>query len=148
MPFTPEIDEPIFVERAIRMASTGNLNPQWFGNPGSTILYPLTLNYHSWFSFVHEGMFFQPNPNLQTYFQNNPAEIYLLGRLLSILYAASTVPVLFLLGVDVFNKRIAFISVFFFLAYPLIASFVQTVRTDGAGLFFTVTTLWLTFYVN
>ena len=46
LPFTPEIDEPIFVLPAIRMASSGNLNPGWFGNPGSTVIYPLALRYH------------------------------------------------------------------------------------------------------
>src|SRR5207253_1016019 len=41
LPYTPEVDEPSFVVPAGRIAATGDLNPHWFGHPGSTVICPL-----------------------------------------------------------------------------------------------------------
>jgi hypothetical protein len=62
LPFVPEIDEPVFVTRAVRLAASGDLNPGWFGNPGSTAMYPLAALYRTWHAVVHRGMLFHPDP--------------------------------------------------------------------------------------
>ena len=41
----PGADEPYFVLPAARMAWKGDADPQWFGHPGSTVIYPLALAY-------------------------------------------------------------------------------------------------------
>ena len=41
LPYDHEVDESTFVERAVYMVATGDMNPGWFGHPGSTVLYPL-----------------------------------------------------------------------------------------------------------
>jgi hypothetical protein len=66
LPFAAEIDEPVFVTRAIRMAATGDLSPRWFGHPGSTLIYPLAALYHLGHGLASSGVFFQPDPTLQT----------------------------------------------------------------------------------
>src|SRR5690242_17232453 len=34
-------DEQFFVQPAVRMVAQGSLDPQWFGHPGSTTIYPI-----------------------------------------------------------------------------------------------------------
>ena len=43
----PGADEPYFVLPAARMAWKGDANPQWFGHPGSTVIYPLAIAYRA-----------------------------------------------------------------------------------------------------
>ncbi|MEI2420875.1 hypothetical protein V6O07_11430, partial [Arthrospira platensis SPKY2] len=42
LPYFAEMDEVIFVQPAVQMVAESSLNPGWFGNPGSTIFYPLS----------------------------------------------------------------------------------------------------------
>src|SRR5262249_43024878 len=37
----PEVDERYFITPATYIAARGDLNPHWFGHPGSTVIYPL-----------------------------------------------------------------------------------------------------------
>jgi len=39
LPFVYDPDEPDFVQRAFAMLQSGNLDPGWFGHPGSTAIY-------------------------------------------------------------------------------------------------------------
>jgi len=39
LPYAPNVDEPTFVERAVKMSSRGSYDPHWFGHPGSTVFY-------------------------------------------------------------------------------------------------------------
>ena len=43
LPFIYDPDEPGFLDKAARILRTGDLNPHWFGHPGSTIIYLGTL---------------------------------------------------------------------------------------------------------
>jgi hypothetical protein len=142
LPYTPEIDEPIFATRAIRMAASGDWNPAWFGNPGSTLLYPLAIIYRIWFALVHQGHLLQPDPQLQLFFDQNNLEFYLLGRLLSVFYLLMAVPLLYFTGKFAFNKQVGFWGTLFFLCCAVVPAHVQTIRTDGAGVFFTVLALF------
>src|SRR3989338_11149539 len=68
LPFNAKPDEEIFVNNSAIMAATGDYNPHWFGNPGSTVIYPLASIYKLKNSAA--------NPLV-------PADFYLFGRLLS-----------------------------------------------------------------
>ena len=98
LPYIEETDEAIFVVRAVRMASTGYLNPEWFGNPGSTTIYPLVLGSHIWHAATQDGNLFTSNPDLQTHFNQDFSDYYIMGRLLSVLYAVLTLPLAYLIG--------------------------------------------------
>ncbi len=143
LPYTSEVDESIFVKRAVNMASSGNMNPNWFGNPGSTIFYPLTLIYHVWYAVTQQGEFFQPNSGLQLRYNQSPAEFYLLGRFLSVAYAIMSIPLLYLLGRKAFGKPVGLLGAWLFVFYPLAISQSQLVRTDSVAVFLGVLSLWL-----
>src|SRR5689334_17364661 len=74
LPFIPEVDEAETVTPAIHVAASGDLNPHWFGYPGSTVIYPLAALYHIWNVAVYHAPLLQPDPSLQVRFENNPAE--------------------------------------------------------------------------
>jgi 4-amino-4-deoxy-L-arabinose transferase-like glycosyltransferase len=137
LPYAPYADEPIFVEPAVHIAATGNLNPGWFGNPGSTVIYPLAAIYHVWYSAEdHEPMFQRAYPGLTAAFQADPTPFYLFGRLLNLGYALLTICVLFAFVANAFNVRVAFLSVLFLVLNPLTLYYVHFVRTDIAASFF------------
>ena len=79
----PGVDEPVFVRPAVHMASTGDLDPHWFGHPGSTTIYPLAGIYHAWDAVAHGGPVFSSDPGLAHRFATDPGTFYLLGRLWS-----------------------------------------------------------------
>ncbi len=143
LPFVPEIDEPVLVTRAVRMAASGDLNPGWFGNPGSTVMYPLAALYRTWHAVVHRGMFFHPDPNLQATFDSNPSEFYLLGRLLTIAYAVMSIPFVYRIGRRAFGERAGLIGLWFSVLPSVAVAHAQVVRTDSAAVFFGMLSLWL-----
>lgn len=143
LPFVPDIDEPVFVTRAVHMAASGDLNPGWFGNPGSTVIYPLAALYRTWHAVVHRGMCFHPDPNLQVTFDSNPGEFYLLGRLLTIAYAVMSIPFVYRIGRRAFGERAGLIGLWFSVLPPVAVAHAQVVRMDSAAVFFGMLSLWL-----
>ena len=101
----PGVDEPVFVKPAVNMASTGDLDPHWFGHPGSTTIYPLAGIYHAWDAVAHGGPVFSADPNLAHRFAADPGTFYLIGRLWSIAFAVGAIPLMFLLGRRCFSTR-------------------------------------------
>ncbi|HKA94613.1 MAG TPA: hypothetical protein VKE97_12490, partial [Acidimicrobiia bacterium] len=80
------VDEPTFVRPAVHMAATGDLDPHWFGHPGSTTIYPLAGIYHGWDAVAHGGPVFSADPGLADRFVSDPGTFYLIGRLWSIAF--------------------------------------------------------------
>lgn len=142
LPYSAEPDEPIFVTRAVPMAATGDLNPGWFGNPGSTLIYPLAAFYHLWHAVTHGGSLFQPDPNLQAAFDASQSEFYLLGRFLSIAYAVMSVPLVFQVGRQAFGEGVGLIGSWFWVLSPIAVGHATLVRTDSTSTFFGLLGLW------
>jgi len=143
LPFTPETDEPIFVGIAVQMATSGNMNPAWFGNPGSTVLYPLVPIYRVWHLTTDRGMVFRSDPNLRAAYSSDPTKFVLLGRLLSISYAALSVPLVYRLGRLAFGQTEGLIGAWLSILCPIAVTHAQMVRTDSATVFFGMLALWM-----
>ncbi|MEK6301431.1 MAG: glycosyltransferase family 39 protein [Acidobacteriota bacterium] len=143
LPFMPEPDEKAFVTPAVRIAASGDLDPGWFGHPGSTVIYPLAGVYHIWNSLAHGGRLLRSDPELQARFDSAPGEFYLIGRLLAISYAIASLPLIYLLGRRIFDWRVGLIAAWFSALTPLAVSYAKTVRSDSAAVFFGVLALWL-----
>jgi len=88
-------------------------------------------------------MFLHPDPNLKTVFEANPSEFYLLGRLLAIVYAMMSVPLVYKLGEKVSGKRVGLIAAWLSVLSPLALTHARMVRTDSAAMFFGLLGLWL-----
>lgn len=143
LPYIEEADENIFVVRAVRMAANGDLNPEWFGHPGSTTFYPLMAIFHTWYAVTENGSFLSANTGLQQDFDQNMADYYLLGRILSVIYGAVSLVVTYLLGKRLFGQRIGLIATCLLLTNAVYWYYAQIVRTDTSSLFWGVLSLWL-----
>jgi hypothetical protein len=142
LPFT-DVDEPTFVRPAVHIAATGDLNPHWFGHPGSTIIYPLAGFYRAWDTVAHGGPVFSSSPGLTQRYQTSPTEFYMIGRLWVIALAVGTIPLLFLLGRRAFSTPVGLVAAALWAIVPLMVQYGREVRTDSAGVFFTVLSLFL-----
>ena len=138
LPFDPDIDEPQFVLAAVRIAATGNLNPGWFGNPGSTLIYPMAAVYRAWEVVDRAG------------FMQGISEFYQLGRYVSVAYALLSIPLVYLLGRLAFagsepteGAVVGLIAAWFSVLSPLAVEHAQVTRTDSVSVFFTLLTLSL-----
>ena len=139
LPYVTE--DAIFMSPAVRIAATGDLNPREFGNPGSTLIYPLAAIFHVWNGVAHGGSLLHANPNVQSRFKSEPGEFYLLARLLTVAYAVASVPLVYLIGRPAFGDTGALIGALFAALHPT-EVFDKRVRTDSASLFFGLLGLW------
>lgn len=142
LPLNPETDERTFVANALRMANTGSLHPGWFGNPGSTTMYPLALLYSQWYTVTRGEALLHANLTLPTAMEEYAAEYYFVGRLLSVIYALLTIPFVYLVGKEALNRQVGIGGVWLYALYSLPVFFAQWIRTDSGALFFGMVSLW------
>lgn len=143
LPYYYDGDERIFVTLAGRMAASADPNPRWFGNPGSTLLYPLAALARLDDLLLHGGPPRGPSPAIMRRFREDPSRLFLLGRGLSAGYAVSSFALLWLVGARAFSRRSAAAGTALALLCPLTMVQAQMVRTDGAGILFGLLGLWL-----
>jgi hypothetical protein len=139
----PDVDESAFLEPAVHIAATGDLNPHWFGHPGSTVIYPVAGLVHAWDALAHQGPILTSNAALTTRLQRSPTTFYVIGRLWTIALSVGALPLLFLLGRRAFNTRVALIAAAIWAVLPYPVHFGRMVRTDSAGVFFGLLSLSL-----
>lgn len=135
-------DESTFVAPAVQIAASGDLNPHWFGHPGSTVIYPLAGLFHVWDALTG-GPVLTSNSELTAQFQRSPSTFYVIGRLWTIALSVGALPLLFLVGRRAFNTRVALIGAAIWAVLPLPVHYGRVVRTDSAGLFFGLLALYL-----
>jgi 4-amino-4-deoxy-L-arabinose transferase-like glycosyltransferase len=143
LPYLPDIDEELFAVPAVTMVATGDANPHWFGHPGSTVIYPLAAIYRVWNAVAYHGPLFAADPNVRAAFGSDFGDFYLLGRLLSVAYGVLSLPLVYAIGRRVFNMRVALVGTVLTTLCPLAVAHAQMLRTDSAGTFFTMLSLWL-----
>jgi hypothetical protein len=143
LPYIPGVDEPTRVVAALRIVTSGDLNPRTFGHPGSTVIYPLAALYHIRYRLSTLDFFSWPDPELQNLYDTDFSSFYLLGRLLTILYGVLTLPLIYLVGRKVFSEPVGLVGAWLFACYPLAVTHAQMVRTDSAATFFGSLALWL-----
>jgi 4-amino-4-deoxy-L-arabinose transferase-like glycosyltransferase len=135
-------DESTFVIPAVHMAASGDLNPRWFGHPGSTVIYPLAGLFHTWDALTG-GPILTSNPALTAQLERAPTTFYVIGRLWTIALSVGALPLLFLVGRRAFNTRVALIATAIWAVLALPVHYGRVVRTDSAGLFFGLLALYL-----
>ena len=137
-------DEEFFVEPAVRMAATGDLNPRWFGHPGSTVIYPVAGLIHVWDAVLHDGPILGSNPMLERRFASSPTPFYLIGRVWSLFFAIASIPLVFALGRRAFNRRIVGLAAATIVAVlPYVIHHGRIARTDSPATAFGLLALYL-----
>jgi dolichyl-phosphate-mannose-protein mannosyltransferase len=138
----PGADEPYFVLPAARMAWHGDANPQWFGHPGSTVIYPLAFAYRAREVLFHGAPLFGDAPSIAQRFRTDPTSFYEIGRLWVILLSVATIPLLFFVARRAFDVATGLVAALGWAVVPLAVSYGSIVRTDAAGACFGLLALW------
>jgi hypothetical protein len=147
LPWTYASDEGEFAVMGIRMAAFGDPNPRWFGHPGSTYLYPLALLFRVGNAIEAGHSPFAHDDGLAARVGGDPGRYFWLGRLLSVLYAVASLPLVFLIGRRAYDEPVALVATWLAVLSPLALEHAQMMRTDSAGLFFGLLALWLSLRV-
>jgi dolichyl-phosphate-mannose-protein mannosyltransferase len=138
-----DVDEHDFVAPAVHIAATGDLNPHWFGHPGSTVIYPLAVLFHARNAVTHPEKTLSTDTALKARFRNEPTDFYVMARFWTIALSVGALPLLFLVGRRAFNARVALIATAIWAVLPLPVTLGRIVRTDSAGVFFGLLALWM-----
>ena len=144
LPYAPDIDEPTFMGAAVGMLVRHSLNPQWFGHPGSTIIYPSAALVELWYlAAKHLPPFAHPMPGIGRELVVDPMPFYVIGRLVSAAYGVGTVIVAWLLGRRILGDLGGLLAALLVPATAIVIQYGQLMRSDTAGMFFAVLALWL-----
>ncbi|MBK7199603.1 MAG: glycosyltransferase family 39 protein [Anaerolineae bacterium] len=128
--------ENAFIVPAVRMVVGGDLNPHWFGHPGSTVIYPLALLYGLIYVAGHAaGQFDQPAA-LQALLTSDPTLFYATARLLSIAWAVATVALVWLLGKRLGGHRLGLLAALCLAVNPMHREWTTWARSDAPAAFF------------
>jgi hypothetical protein len=128
--------ENSFINPAVQMAVSGDLNPHWFGHPGSTVIYPLALLYRLLYVVGHAaGQFAQPAA-LQAQLSADPTLFYLTARLLSMAWAVATVALVWRLGTRLGDRRLGLLAALFLAVNPMHREWTTWARSDAPAAFF------------
>jgi hypothetical protein len=77
LPYLYNPDEPDFVSPAVKILANRDLNPHWFGLPGTTTIYMLAALHAAIFGVGYGFGIFAGPEDFQTLFFQNPTIFYL-----------------------------------------------------------------------
>lgn len=130
LPYLYDPDESAFVSPALKMVWDSNLNPGWFGHPGSTVIY-LNAVVFKGLSLVapHLGLF-DTMRGFRRHFLGDPTLVHLLARSLYVVIGTSTVWFLYTLSRAVHGRGTALLAAAMLAVMGLHIEYSQMVRTD------------------
>jgi hypothetical protein len=142
LPYTFDPDEPIFVTTAGAILGNQDPNPHWFGHPGSTTIYMLSILYALIYIVgVFLGQFNSPLDFRLTY-HNDPTLVYLSGRLLMVIFGVGVIFLTIKIAERLFNRQIALIAGLLIAVSPLHTHFSKLIRTDIQLTFWILLVFW------
>ena len=139
----PDVDERYFITPAAYIAASGDLDPHWFGHPGSTVIYPLAAAFRLREVVFHGAPLTGAAPSVAARLQTDPGSFYLMGRLWAVLFGLASVVLVFAIGRRVFGDLVAFLATLLWAVVPLGVEYGKITRTDSVGLFFALLAIWL-----
>jgi hypothetical protein len=149
LPYLANTDEPSLLIPAVDIVSTGNLDPGWYGNPGSTVIYPLAGMIEIYYELSGR------NPSLlearipwATGWAGDTLwgeiwKLYLMGRLMVAFYDSFLIIWIFLSGKRVFGAFEGLVGAGFYAICLAAISHAQVIRTDAPAVFWGTLSLWL-----
>jgi 4-amino-4-deoxy-L-arabinose transferase-like glycosyltransferase len=134
IPFSPQVDEPELMERAVRMMRTGDFNPRFYDYPGFYIHLQMVVA-------VLRFLFGATAGQWGSLAETSTFDFYLWGRALTALIGTATVFVLYLVGMR-WGTRYAVLGAGLLAVMPMHVRESHFVLTDVPVTFF-VTLTWL-----
>jgi 4-amino-4-deoxy-L-arabinose transferase-like glycosyltransferase len=142
LPYLYNVDEPDFVSISVHMLRTEHLNPHWWGHPGSTYLYMLEVLYGAIYAIGHVFHVYASPAQYQLQYLNDPSIFYLSGRILSTLFAAASIGLVYAIGARLFSRTAALFAAAILAVAPYHVEVSQLVRTDIVATFFVLCAFW------
>ncbi|RZL34031.1 MAG: phospholipid carrier-dependent glycosyltransferase [Rubrivivax sp.] len=135
LPFLYDLDESYFVLPAYKMLASRDLNPHWFGHPGSTTIYTNAI------AFGLEGARavlsgeFQRLSDIGREFWEEPSRFYLIARVVAVLFGVATVALTYRLARKRVGPPAALAAAALLAVAPLHVEYSQIARTDAQQVF-------------
>jgi hypothetical protein len=144
LPYAPDVDEPIYMQAAIHAIRHASLDPGWFGNPGSTVIYPSAALIEAWYLVArHVPPFAHAMPGIDAELSANPMPFYVIARLVSAAYGVAAIGATWLLARRLVGDVGGILAAVLVVATGIIAAYAHLFRADTAGLCFGILALWL-----
>jgi len=119
------------VSNAVEMLANRDLNPHWFGHPGTTVIYLLAFVYILFFLGGRVlGIFASADDFKALYFQDQTI-FFLSGRLLGVFFGIVTIGLVYLVGRKIFNKTVGLVAATLIAITPIHVSGSQIARMDS-----------------
>lgn len=135
-------DEPILVDRARKMLVTRDLNPHWFGWPGTTIIYILSGLFVC-ILLVGLGLgIFESTANLGELFFQDPTIFYLSGRVTLAIFGVASIFVTYIIACRLFNRPTALTAAMLLALSPLHVYYSKLIRPDILLTFLILVAFW------
>ncbi len=128
-PFVLDADEPLFVKNAVAMLASHDLNPHWFGHPGSTVIYMLAACFAVLYSLGYLFNFF-PHTTISDLYFGNTFYFYFFGRILMVVFSVGLIIMLYKFSRKIVRVGPALLATFLLALNPLHVEFSQIVRSD------------------
>jgi hypothetical protein len=139
-------DEKTFVGIALHILGSGDLNPEWFGHPGSFVIYVLAVLYAVVLTVYFVYCFIAGHVNglstFKDFVENDPSVVYYCGRLFMVVMALATVYIVYLVGKKHFSKPVGLLGSAILAASPLYIKFSRIIRTDISTTFLVMLSLY------
>jgi hypothetical protein len=142
LPYLYNVDEPDFVSISVHMLHIEHLNPHWWGHPGSTYLYMLEVLYGAIYVIGHVFHVYSSPAQYQLRYFSDPTVFYLSGRILSTLFAAASIGLVYAIGVRLFSRSAALLAAAIVAVAPYHVEVSRLVRTDILAGFFVLCAFW------
>lgn len=142
LPFLYDPDEPVFVNHACSILAHRDPNPHFFGHPGTTVIYALSILYAGLYGVGSILGFFHGPQHVQKVFLDNPTAFYLLGRVFIALTGVLTVWLVYRIGKRMFGEISGIWAAVFMAVNPIHVHFSKIIRTDILMTFFVLWVFW------
>jgi hypothetical protein len=144
LPYRGENEELYYLEPALYMHLTGTWNPKTFGNPGSTVIYPLRFAYDLLGDRLFAGTQYGKGYGLNCYDQVRltPIQFHVPLKLIALFYSLASVALLYLVAKIASGRRIATVATFIYTVIPIVVEYGKQGRTDTALVFFSLAAIF------
>ena len=136
LPYIYNLDEMQIIGPIMDNFFRGDLNPHWFEQPGSALMYILFGAIGIYYNLGHLLGNFPAIPSFLNSFHSDPTAIFLIGRTVTVLFGTSSILMVFLIARRCFNKPTALIAAIFLAVSPMHITHSRIIRTDITASFF------------
>jgi len=142
-PLACEGDEMYCVGPALEMVRRNEINPHWLAHPASTTIYPLFFYYHFLNAQHFHGQLVSYSTNSENLIFDYTYLLCYLPRFINVFFVVSSLPLLYLIGRDVFSRTTGLLALWLFPISSLLLEYVQVIRSEGPALFFSILAIYL-----